>query len=60
MKKIDTNKSSGELLTMASELREKLNQLRFNMAEKKLQDTSQAKKLRRNLARVLTALKKIT
>jgi len=50
------HKGVEELQTMAQELRSKLLQLRFNLAEKRLKDVSQIKKTKIELARVLTAL----
>ncbi len=58
MKKIDLqNKDRNALLGLLDELRSKLFQLRFDLADKKLKDVSQISKARRDIARVLTALK---
>lgn len=57
MKRIDTkNKSKEELATSLSELRTKLVQTGFDHAEKKLKDVSQFKKIKKDIARILTAL----
>lgn len=57
MKKIDlSGKSKDELKANLKELREKLVQLNFDLADKKLKDVSQFNKIRRDIARILTAL----
>lgn len=50
------HKGIDELQAMAQDLRSKLLQLRFDLAEKRLKDVSQIKKTKIDLARVLTAL----
>ena len=56
MKRIETNnKSRAELLTHLSELQAKLTQLRFDLADKKLKDVSQLSKIKKDIARLLTA-----
>ncbi len=50
------NKTKTELAHLLSELRGKLLQFRFDLADKKLKDTSQVSKTRRDIARVLTLL----
>ncbi len=58
MKKIDlVGKSKEELQLTLQELKEKLVQLKFSLAESKLKDFSQLGKLRRDIARVMTNLK---
>ncbi len=58
MKRIDFNKSKEELGAMLNDLRSKLTQLSFDLAEKKLKDTTQLGKTKRNIARILTAINK--
>ena len=56
-KRIETdNKSRAELVALVAELNAKLNQLNFDMAEKKLKDSSQLGKTKKDIARLLTAL----
>lgn len=50
-------KSSAELSELLRQIRAKLSQLRFDLADKKLQDVSQLQKARRDVARILTHLK---
>lgn len=58
MNKIDTkNKSKEELSKTLKELSSKLLQLRFDLAEKKLKDVTQIDKTKKDIARILTALK---
>jgi ribosomal protein L29 len=58
MKKNDiTSKSAAELKHELEELRTKLAQLQFDLADKKLKQTSELGKARRQIARVMTALK---
>ena len=52
------HKTAEELQVMLRELRSKLTQLRFDMADKKLQDTSAIQVTRRTIAQVLTRLQK--
>ena len=57
MKRIDiTNKSREELQIAKGELQSRLIQLRFEEGEKKLKDFSQFNKIKKDIARVLTAL----
>ena len=57
MKRIDTNNKSKEELTNAlKELRGKLAQLNFDLAEKKLKDTTELRKTKKDIARLLTAM----
>ncbi len=57
MKRIDTkNKSREELSASLAELRTNLSQLHFDKADKKLKDSSQFNKIKKDIARVLTAL----
>lgn len=59
MKKEDlTTKDAGELQQMLQEQRQKLGQLRFDLADKKLKTTSDFQKTRRTIARILTQLRK--
>lgn len=51
------SKSQPELQGMLKELQIKLGKLRFELANKVLKDTSQLGKTRRDIARILTALK---
>jgi len=57
MKHFDTkNKSREELSGSLTEFRTKLVQLEFDRADKKLKDVSQFKKIKKDIARILTAL----
>lgn len=57
MKKEDmTTKSRAELESMLRDLRTKLSQLRFDLADKKLKQTSDIKKTRILIARAMTIL----
>jgi len=57
MKRFDTkNKSREELSAAMAELRAKLGQLQFDKADKKLKDSSQFKKAKKDIARIMTAL----
>ena len=57
MKHFDTNnKSREELSGSLTEFRAKLVQLEFDRADKKLKDASQFKKIKKDVARILTAL----
>jgi ribosomal protein L29 len=49
-------KSRAELETLLQTLRTKLSQLRFDLADKKLKQTSDIKKTRTLIARAMTAL----
>lgn len=58
MKKIDLqNKTKEELSTMLKDLKAKLLQFNFELGEKGLKDFSQVKKAKKDIARVLTALR---
>jgi ribosomal protein L29 len=58
MKKTDmTTKSRAELESMLSTLQNKLSQLRFDLADKKLKRTSDIRSTKVEIARILTALK---
>ena len=50
------SKSEAELNEMLNELRVKLGKLRFELAGKSLKDTSQIGKIRRDIARTMTAI----
>lgn len=59
MKRFETNnKSREELLASLGELRAKFTQLGFERADKKLKDSSQFKKIKKDIARILTAINK--
>lgn len=51
------NKSQNELQSLLSELKGKLLQLDFERTEKRLKDSSQVKKTKQEIARILAALK---
>lgn len=51
------NKTAAELRTMTAEANAKLMQLRFDLADKKVQNTAQIRALRRDIARMETALR---
>lgn len=51
------SKSQNELNEMLKELRIKLGKLRFELANKSLKDVSQLKKTKKDIARILTAIK---
>ena len=51
-------KSEKELKKMLLEKRERLRNFSFDLAQGKLRDTSQIKKTKRDIARLLTILKK--
>ena len=59
MKHIDTNKTREELVGMFKDHRAKLLKLKFDLNEKKLKDVSQIKKIKKDIARILTALKQL-
>lgn len=52
------NKDHDQLHSSLKELQSKLAKFRFEIAEKKLQDFSQIKKTKKDIARILTALNK--
>lgn len=57
MKRFETlNKSKEELTSALSELRVKFSEFQFERADKKLKDSSQFKKVKKDIARILTAL----
>ncbi len=57
MKRFETkNKSREELAGSLSDLRVRLSQLHFDKADKKLKDSSQFKKIKKDIARILTAI----
>lgn len=49
-------KTEKELRDLLNENRQKLGQLKFELASKKLKDVNEPKKLRRSIARILTIL----
>ena len=51
------NKTPDELVTLISELRSKLFNLNFQSPDQKVTDTSQAGKIKKDIARALTALR---
>jgi large subunit ribosomal protein L29 len=51
-------KTKGELELMLKENREKLRSLRFDLASKKLKKTDELSKVKKEIARILTVLKK--
>jgi len=53
------NKSKSELNKMLEGRRERLRQLCFDLAQGKVKDTSQIKKTKKDIARVLTLLKNL-
>ena len=56
-KKLDIkNKSVSELNSLLGELKSKLVNLNFDLNEKKLKDTTQIGKAKRNIARILTEI----
>ncbi len=58
MKKIDLqNKSKEEMNMMLKDLKAKLLQFNFELAEKRLKDYSQVKKTKKEIARILTTYK---
>lgn len=52
-----TTKNKSELQILLQELRAKLGQLRFDLADRKLKKTSDILEARRQIARTLTALR---
>ena len=60
MKKLNLkNHTEGELAKLANDKREELRSLRFNVAGSKNRDVKQVQKLRKTIARALTALKRL-
>lgn len=58
MKKNDlTTKNRAELQQSLDELRAKLGQLRFDLADRKIKKTSDIPQVRRQIARIMTALR---
>lgn len=61
MKYIDIkDKSRDELSHLLADLKTKILKLNFDLADNKVKDVSQVKKTKRDIARVLTALKSLT
>ncbi len=59
MKNIDLqNKTREEMNTMLKDLKAKLLQLNFELGEKRLKDFSQVGKTKKEIARILTIIKK--
>ncbi len=56
MKKIDTNKTKEELNGTIKELKARLLKFKFELNEKSLQDVSQIKKVKKDIARIMTEL----
>ena len=57
MKRLDLkNKNEHELKEILKDLKAKLLKLNFDLNEKKLKDSSQLKKVKKDIARILTAL----
>jgi len=54
------NKPATELNALLTEARAKLMQLRFDLADKKVKNTGQIRILRRDIARMQTALRNAT
>jgi large subunit ribosomal protein L29 len=54
------NKDIKELQQTAKDLRVKLGKLRFELANKTLKDFSQVRQTKKDIARVMTALRKLT
>ena len=52
------NKTQEELFRMLHDLKAKLLQFNFELAEKRLKDFSQVKKTKKEIARILTTLNK--
>ncbi len=57
MEKDFKNKEAKELTQILKELKAKLMQAGFDLADNKMKDTSQIKKTKKDIARVLTELK---
>jgi len=53
------NKSKEELSNLLTELKAKLLKLNFDMADNKVKDVSQKRKIKKDIARVLTILNKM-
>jgi len=59
MKKIDlNNKTNEEMGVIMKDLKAKLLQFNFELGEKRLKDFSQVKKTKKEIARILTIIKK--
>ena len=59
MKRIDTqNKTKDDLNHILKDLKVKLLKLNFDLADNKVKDVSQFKKIKKDIARVLTELKR--
>lgn len=50
-------KKDQELISLIEEQKERLGQLKFDLAFKKLKDVNELKKIRKNIAQALTILK---
>ena len=60
MKRIDLqNKTKDDLSHMLKDLKAKLLKLNFDLADNKVKDVSQVKKTKKDIARILTALKQV-
>ena len=60
MKRIDIqNKTKDDLNHMLRELKAKLLKLNFDLADNKVKDVSQVKKTKKDIARILTALRQV-
>ena len=53
------NRSGDELTHMMGDLKAKLLKLNFDLADNKVKDFSQVKKVKKDIARVLTILKEV-
>ncbi len=58
VKNINKNLSEQELKKVLDDLKAKLMQLSFDLADKKLKDSSQIGKAKKEIARILTELKR--
>ncbi len=58
-KSAHNNMSEKELLNNLTELRGRLMQLSFDLANKKLKDTSEISKTKKEIAQILTALRNV-
>ena len=59
MKKLDlNNKTNEEMGVIMKDLKAKLLQFNFELGEKRLKDFSQVKKTKKEIARILTIIKK--
>lgn len=53
------NRSMEELTQMAGDLKAKLLKLNFDLADNKVKDFSQLKKVKKDIARIMTAMKNL-